>query len=180
MIPFADRLGCGQIAEGKIAKWLKSRGHSILPVYEKEIDTGKGPRIFRMSNTLVAPDMLIFKGGGEILWGEAKRKTVFAWYSKRAEWRTGIDINHYNDYLQVRHDYGLPLWLFFLHECSTPDALSLKWRNCPDECPTGLFGQEITLLAEHEGNRDDGQGHHGMVYWAHESLRLLAPLSEFR
>ena len=52
---FQENLHVGQIGESLIAAWLKSRGNSVLPVYEVEIDTGKGPRVFSPSGQIVAP-----------------------------------------------------------------------------------------------------------------------------
>ena len=43
---FSDTLKQGQLGESLIAKWLRRQGWSILPAYEKEIDNGKGPRLF--------------------------------------------------------------------------------------------------------------------------------------
>lgn len=176
MTAFTGQLAFGKVAEGKIAKWLMRRGHSILPVYEQEKHTGKGPQLFAADHSFVAPDMLVF--GNKFFWGEAKHKTVFTWHRKTSRWTTGIDAHHYKDYRMVRECHGLPLWIFFLHESDVPDGRDLK-HGCPDRCPVGLFGEEIETLAEKENHRHENWGRHGMVYWAHESLMELAPLSDF-
>lgn len=40
---FERKLEWGQAAESDIASWLMRRGYSVMPVYEKILDTGKGP-----------------------------------------------------------------------------------------------------------------------------------------
>jgi hypothetical protein len=51
-------------------------------------------------------------------------------------------------------------------------------KDSPAESPAGLFGQEIGLLQKAENHRSANWGRSGMVYWAVDSLRLLAPLEE--
>ena len=46
VVSFDEQLKIGQTAEGKIAQWFKRKGFTILPIYEKVIDTGKGPQLF--------------------------------------------------------------------------------------------------------------------------------------
>src|SRR5690349_12943290 len=95
----------GEIGEKAIALLKRLDGWIILPAYEKEIQTGKGPRLFmpfgNANLKLVAPDMLA-KRGREVCWIEAKHKTHFTWYAKTGRWQTGIDVRHYNDYLKVQ------------------------------------------------------------------------------
>lgn len=171
---FHQQLAHGQLGESIIAKWCMSRGSSVLPVYEKEIDTGKGPRFFTPEGQHAAPDMFVMPS---MHWVEAKHKTVFTWHRKTARWVTGIDLNHYEDYKRVQATSTRPVWLLFLHRCSTPDARDLA-HGCPAECPTGLFGGGLDYLAENENHRHENWGRYGMVYWAHDVLRLLAGIEE--
>ena len=86
---------------------------------------------------------------------------------------TGIDVHHYEDYCAVCEASGIPVWLLFEHTRATPDARDIR-AGCPRECPTGLFGNSLDYLREHENHRHENWGPHGMVYWAVEHLRLLA------
>jgi len=145
----------------------------VLPIYDIEYDTGKGPRIFGSDGGLVAPDLLVINHNG-VLWIEAKHKTVFTWHRNTKRWTTGIDRNHYEQYLKVQDAIGWPVWLLFLHRCSTPDVRDRRY--CPEKCPTGLFGQQLSILKKKENHRHGNWGPSGMVYWWHESLRELASI----
>jgi hypothetical protein len=174
---FQKRLSFGQMAETRIARWILRKGAIILPIYDIEYETGKGPRIFGIDEQLIAPDLLVFLQG-KMYWIEAKHKSVFTWYRKGKCWTTGIDLHHYRQYFQVEVLLGFPIRLLFLHECSTPAAIDRRYQDCPDECPVGLFGQTLQYLKEHESHRSMKHGPTGMVYWAYETLELRASLSE--
>lgn len=174
---FQNQLAFGQLAETDIARWLLARGNMLLPIYDKEYDTGKGPRIFFQGGEFVAPDFLVLKGGERLYWIEAKHKTVFTWHRITSRWTTGIDKHHYEQYCQVRKVIGFPVWLLFLHECSKPDARDLK-HGSPLECPIGLFGGDIERLKLNHDHKNWGRT--GMVYWAHEDLQQLATLDQVR
>lgn len=144
-----------------------------MPAYEIEKPTGKGPQLFSVDGDFVSPDLLAFNANG-ITWIEAKHKTCFTWYRNGGYWTTGIDLRHYEDYKRVADRTSLPVWLMFWHPRSTPDDRDLAY-NCPPECPTGLFGNDIRVLAETESHQSPNWGRSGMVYWSPKSLRLLAP-----
>lgn len=170
---FSQQLAFGQIAEGWIATWLRRRcRYTVLPVYEKEIDNGKGPRMWTPTQSLIAPDMLVMRADS-VKWVEAKRKSVFSWHRITQRWVTGIDLRHYQDYLELARSSDWPVWLLFLH---TKGASS----EGSGRCPVGLFGGELIELSQHENHRSSKWGKSGMVYWAHERLKLLATLEEVR
>ena len=176
---FSQKLGFGQVGEGLISRWLQSRGCSIFPAYEMETEDGKakpGPRMFSASGNLILPDMLAF-GGREMFWVEAKRKTCFAWNRNREKWVTGIDQHHYEQYQEVAEKTGLPVWIMFWHPHGNPSHIDTK-HDCPEECPTGLFGDDIRRLVLNESHRWPFYGRSGMVYWAHESLRRIASVED--
>lgn len=172
---FEAELENGKMGESLIAHYWLSLGYSILPVYEKQIGEYKGPTLFRIDGTLVAPDMLALGGVNNIVWVEAKHKSAFAWHRIRGIWTTGIDLHHYQQYLRVQEVTQLPVWLMFLHKpgnvaSGTPDELKGK-------SPSGLFGGPLSTLAHCEDHRwpkpMKGQPH-GMVYWDYRSLMHLA------
>jgi hypothetical protein len=173
---FEDKLAQGRVGEGAISKWLQGRGHSVSPAYEVERDSGKGPQLFAAAGDLVLPDLLAFRAGGA-MWFEAKNKTRFAWHRLTQSWTTGIDLRHYGEYQEVAIRTGLPVWLLFLHLRSTPSDADIAHR-CPPRCPTGLFGNELGRLTQTESHRSNRYGRSGMVYWAHDALRLLASVGD--
>lgn len=172
-LKFSEQLKRGQIGEGRIAAWLRGRGWSVLPVYDIEIDTGKGPRVFTPDAQLIAPDILAFRAG-DILWIEAKRKSVFTWHRITSRWVTGIDLHHYSQYLKVADLVEWPVWLLFLHENSSHPSRP----NEPWPCPTGLFGGSLKKLAKNENHRHENWGRSGMVYWSVDVLSKIAEVDE--
>jgi hypothetical protein len=173
---FEQNLAFGKIAETYIALWLRrTRGFSILPIYEKEISEGKGPRFFTPHSEVVAPDMLAMKDN-MVRWVEAKHKDVFTWWRIGQCWETGIDLHHYEEYLKIADTHPWNIWLLFLHERDYNE----RRPNEPWPCPTGLFAGDIRYLRHHESHRDDRWGKHGMVYWKDTTLRKIATLEEVK
>jgi len=165
-VTFNEQLKFGQAGEGKISRWLREKGFSVLPVYEKIINTGKGPQLyFPNDKKLIAPDMLIFKGE-KIFWIEAKHKTAFSWHRLSRRWVTGIDLRHYVDYLEVDDNTKWPVWLFFLHDGG-------QAKDSPAESPRGLFGNKLSYLRINENHRHQNWGKSGMVYWSIDNLKQL-------
>lgn len=164
---FEANLRGGKVGESYIARWLLNRGWSIFPVYEIELHTGKGPRLFLPTEQLIAPDMLIFKDGTEPRWVEAKHKTAFTWHRNNPSgWTTGIDIRHYMDYLKVNALTPFKVWIFFLHTGG-------QAKDSPPNSPSGLFAGRLDYLQRHENHRHQNGGRAGMVYWRIESLSRL-------
>ena len=168
---FSDTLRYGQAGESAIAHWLCGRGYTVMPVYEKIFDTGKGPQLYLPNDEkLIAPDMLAFNGSN-IRWIEAKHKTAFSWHRISNKWVTGIDLRHYNDYLKVASMSPWPVWLLFLHRGG-------QAKDSPPNSPAGLFGNPLDYLKENENHRHDNWGKSGMVYWSRDKLQLIASLEE--
>lgn len=167
---FAESLERGHAGESAIAEWLKQRGYTILPVYEKIFDTGKGPQLYTPDCDLVAPDLLVYRGD-RVLWVEAKRKTAFTWHRLTERWTTGIDLRHYTDYCRVADCAPWPVWLLFLHEGG-------QAKDSPPDSPAGLFGNTLDHLRQHENHRHENWGSGGMVYWGIDELKKMAELSE--
>jgi hypothetical protein len=167
---FEKSLAFGQTAESLIAVWLRGRGYTVVPVYEKLFDTGKGPQVFTPTAELVAPDMLVFKGD-RALWIEAKHKTAFTWHRLTGRWVTGVDLRHYENYCKVDDTTPWPVWLLFFHRGG-------QAKDSPADSPAGLFGNTLAYLRAHENHRHDNWGRSGMVYWAYGSLRQLATRDE--
>jgi len=167
---FSQARRYGLAGESAIAKWLRGRGFSVLPVYEKIIDTGKGPQLYVPDGTLIATDLFAFNGS-KALWIEAKHKTAFTWHRLTQRWVTGIDLRHYADYCRLDELSPWPVWLLFLHDGG-------QAKDSPPDSPAGLFGNSLAVLRKHENHQSDNWGKTGMVYWAIDSLIKLATLDE--
>ena len=171
---FHEQLAIGKAGESAIAKWLIRQGNSVLPVYEKIINEGKGPQLFTGIGGLVAPDLFAFSKSGKMYWVEAKHKTAFSWWRKGKVFETGIDLCHYRDYLQVAERTGARVAILFLHKGG-------QAKDSPPS-PSGLYGNNIDVLSQHESHRHGGWGRSGMVYWTREvdggPLKLIAEYSD--
>lgn len=168
---FNQKLSFGKTAESAIAKWLRSLGYSIMPVYEKTNDGDyKGPQLFTPNESLVAPDMFVFRDK-TCLWIEAKHKDAFSWHRITQKWVTGIDLRHYNDYCKIDDQSPFPVWLMFLHRGG-------QAKDSPPDSPTGLYGETLKYLRMHENHRHDNWGRSGMVYWSIDTLKKLASLED--
>jgi hypothetical protein len=169
------------MGQSTIARWLQSRGHSILPMYEKELDNGKGPRMFAPDREIITPDLLAIRAGNA-LWIECKHKKHFTWHRLTQRWTTGIDRYHYDEYLEIQRRYPWKIYLLFLHRERLPafsDRLkSLATGGCPVTCPTGLFGGELRYLSANINHTSGKWGKGGMVYWSAETLSLFATTEE--
>ncbi len=174
-VTFDEQLRFGKVGEGRIARWLIAKGYSVLPIYEKERETGKGPVLYSADGVAVAPDMVVYKGA-VVKWLEAKTKSSFSWHRISGEWRTGIDLRHYEEYLKVARAAPWELWLLFLH--LNPTGAKDTPLELVGKSPVGLFGNALSYLEKHEGHRHPGWGNSGMVYWGHAHLRLLAEIGD--
>lgn len=172
MNDFKTQLNYGRAAESDIAIWLRSRGNTVMPVYEKIIDDGKGPQVYSPSEAMIAPDLLTWKKNS-VTWIEAKHKTAFSWHRLTGRWVTGIDLRHYQHYLSILKTTPWPVWLLFLHEGGSA-------KDSIETSPSGLFGNDLSVLSDHENHRSDKWGRSGMVYWAIEWLKQLATIEELK
>lgn len=164
---FNKKLQYGQAGESLIANWLKTKKFNIIPVYEKIIDTGKGPQVFTMDcKRIVAPDLLCFNQKNTI-WVEAKRKKGFSWHRKTKKWVTGIDIRHYKNYLELLNNYSpYDIFLFFLQEGGS----TIGCNHAEKQQPSGLYVGNLRFLSKNENHRSSKWGNSGMVYWSEDIL----------
>ena len=169
---FQENLQVGRTGESLISKWLRKRNYHVLPVYEIEIQSGKGPRLFSPGRELIAPDMLAFDGV-HTLWIEAKHKTAFSWHRLTQCWTTGIDVRHYQDYCEVDQITPFDVWLLFLQRGG-------QAKDSPERSPSGLFANSLQHLRLHENHRSNNWGKTGMVYWSINELKLIATLETLK
>ena len=153
------------------------RGHTVLPVYDVPLHTGKGPQLFTPGQNLVAPDNLVFlrsKGpsGAPIVWAEVKSKDGFAWYRKTATWQTGIDARHFDHYVKVESVTRQPVWLLFVQRGNRTKDQPLDKHQ-----PAGVFVGKLSALAETFSHRHQIRGTE-MIFWPICALTLWASLED--
>ncbi len=147
---FEAALKQGKIGESAIATYFRNKGYAVLPAYEIEIETGKGPRLYAPDKELISPDMLVFRSD-KCFWIEAKHKTAFSWHRLTQRWVTGIDLKHYEHYCVVDESSPWPVWLLFLHRGG-------QAKDSPPDSPAGLFGNTLAYLKDNENHRHQNWG----------------------
>lgn len=163
---FKRMLRFGKTGESIIANWIKRHGLTVLPIYELEIQSGKGPQLFMPDESLIATDLFVFSTRNSY-WIEAKHKTGFTWHRISKRWVTGIDLHHYADYCKIDDWTPWDVWLLFLQAGGIT-------KDCSEPSPPGLFGNTLEFLRKNENHRHENGGKAGMVYWAINNLSKLA------
>lgn len=153
------------------------RGHTVLPVYDVPLHTGKGPQLLTPGRSLVAPDNLVFlrsqgPGGAPIIWAEVKAKDGFAWYRKTATWQTGIDARHFDHYVKVESVTRHPVWLLFVQRGNRTKDQPLDKHQ-----PAGVFVGKLSALAGTFSHRHQIRGTE-LIFWPIGALTLWASLED--
>jgi hypothetical protein len=170
---FGDSYRYGRVGERGIINWIsRTLGYNVIPTCDI-MPTGKGgPGMFNLDGKTIVPDVLVMKGKF-LRWYEIKRKARFAWNRNYRTWVTGIDISAYENYIRVVEQTKIPVWLLFLQE------QALRDEGSQGTCPTGLYGQDLAELRQHEHQRWD-KPPFPMVYWRPDDLLYLATIEEVR
>ena len=167
MVKFAQSLKEGRLIESAVAQYLMRKyGISILPVYDIEIATGKGPQFFSASGSFAAPDLLCWQRRRTMYFVEVKSKSIFTWHRITSNWVTGIDLNHYLDYRKVQELSGASVYLMFLHAGGADE------RGI--ETPSGLFHADLNTEPNHIWPHATAAFPHGVVMWRHDQLKKIA------
>ena len=176
---FQDSLAFGHAGESLVSNWLRSQGHTVVPIgspnYTLHSHQGGAPVAYTPEGPIVTPDLLCFSGDGA-RWVEVKQKSRFAWYRRGQCWNTGIDDRLWTHYRDCERVTGFPVWLLFLHRESTPSPSDQRYLPPGTTCPVGLFG--IDLVRADECKRSGRDGNRTMWYWRARDLKLLATLEE--
>ena len=180
---FNQNLKKGLAGENDIATFFKMQGFNILPVYEVETSTKKGPVLYTHYNSrLVAPDLLIFRlplqdnedAYSDTMWIEAKTKSACTFYRIGKCFETGIDLYHFNQYLEIQKTCPFPIYLTFLQKNGTAKDTPKGMKG-----PTGLFAGKLTKLAQEYSHKTEKYGKGGMIYWEpFKHLICMATLEE--
>lgn len=163
---FNDALEIGKIGESEVAKYLKSRGHHILPIYEIKGGEFEGPVLYAADGRkITAPDMVCINEKG-IKLIEVKAKNAWTKNNNLGVWNTGIDLKLLRHYNEMEKLTGWPVWIFFLQKGG-------QAKDSPPDSPPGLY---IGLLSEllKVGRFHKNGGKNGMIYWMPEHFYKLS------
>lgn len=113
----------GQWGEAVATRWLEDQGWYVAPMHS----TGNGgaPLARQRWKGLILPDLQLI-GGGETRWTEVKWKTAPVFYQITREWRHGVDLHNWEDYLELSHQSGVPGWLAIVQVKAGPDEDQLE------------------------------------------------------
>ncbi len=178
---FEQQYAMGQMGESLFARLIRSRGGFVLPAYDIEVETGKGPRLFGPDGSLVTPDMLVLSPKYRPVFAEAKTKTAFSEYhnpnrdGKRKIWQTGCDEYHFKQYVQVQKQTGIDVWLGFIQ-------LGGQAKDSPPDSPSGVFVQSLTKLEQRIDHRhlNPPPRFKPMLYWNIYDLIKTATIEELK
>lgn len=95
----------GRWGENHVRQWFERCGYFVVPT--NCIEDGGAPRLTGLLDSYVLPDIQVAYEG-VLRWVECKTKTRACWYQKAGEWRHGIGLRLWLDYLAVEHATGLP------------------------------------------------------------------------
>jgi len=104
---------------------------------------------------------------GKCFFVEAKNKNAFTWHRITERWTTGIDLSHYNDYLEIMRKIDIPIYLIFNHRGGT--------AKDSEKSDSGLFAQDLRYLRNNENHRCGPKPHckNGMVFWSKDNLKRI-------
>lgn len=155
LIPFEERpeYKRGVAAEVDVAHMLQSHGAYVIPQYNYRQGAegkNKGPRMRCRDHGLVLPDHdVMCPWPGTRIWVEVKAKSnPTPFWIKGGVLQHGIDLSHYNDYLEVEKISGNEVWLVVCEPDNT-------WIGC---------GRLRTLKYDHK-RPINNYGKGGMIYF---------------
>ena len=181
MNDFQTKLKQARRREKILKAYFINRGYAVCQTEEGLSGQYKGPRIDTPDGELIKPDLFLMKwkdDGPRVFWIDVKDKAVFTWHRITSCWCTGIDTRCYESYTALATGSGVHVFLFFLHEISTPNAIDLAYPECPKQCPTGLFLVNVMTPINHSFK--GGNNGLPMVYWAHAQLKKIIEIKELK
>lgn len=113
-------------AENQVRQHLMRQGLFVVPTHA--IEDGGAPLLLGMLSAARLPDFQV-AGAGAARWVEVKWKDHPALYQKAREFRHGIDLPAWTDYLMVERESGIPGMLIILQfrpgASAAPDPMLL-------------------------------------------------------
>lgn len=182
MNDFVKQLDYAELQEYRIACWLREGGYTVLHVFqEHKPGRYRGPRVLTPRRSIIAPDLLVVAGPGELaglcwappFWVEAKGKSGWTWTQKLGRWEWGMEKKFYDDYLALDCN---PYPILVMTAC---EGKPTKGDERPNQ--SGLFLRALAQLAAGrpriwmpEPGTETCYGREGMVYWPQTEFFKIA------
>lgn len=112
---FEEKLAFGKEGEHEVGEYFMKLGYSLLPLYQFTEDIA--PKIYSEVETIISPDIFI-SGKEKAFWVEVKTKNRWINYNRIRE--TGLNKRHYDEYIKIRHNTKLPVYVVFNHKDDNP------------------------------------------------------------
>lgn len=109
----------GRACEEAVREWFRSHGWYVLALYA--IETGRAPALIGELQNYVLPDLQVSRRGAT-RWVEVKAKTLAPYYQRAREYRHGVNLDNWEQYLDVETKTGIPGYLAVLQLKPGPDA----------------------------------------------------------
>lgn len=127
---FEESLARGREAEKAVSGWLQRRGWGVIPSYNYTSETGpKGPRARFLSESLIIPDLDVFKGGAR-RWVEVKYYDHAPLNRKLGKHVHGIPRYYYDHYMRVEMESGHRVYLAIVED-RIPRLLIAELKTLP-------------------------------------------------
>lgn len=114
---FEEKLAFGKEGEHEVGEYFMNRGYSLLPLYQFEDKLA--PKIYTNSGVIISPDIFV-SGRHKAFWVEVKTKK--RWIKFKGTLETGLNNRHYDEYIKIRQNTGLPLYVVFNHKEDDPNG----------------------------------------------------------
>ena len=93
----------GRWGENEVRSWFERCGWFVVPT--NCIEDGGAPMLTGLLEARVLPDLQVARAGS-MRWVEVKTKTRACYYQKASQWRHGIGLRVWLDYVAVEHKTG--------------------------------------------------------------------------
>ncbi len=164
MNEFQDRLEIGRQAELAIEAYFRKEDWFVE--YKARM-TGK-PCANSLADTIILPDLFIFKEGKGPFAVEVKSSTSWSWNTFHKQFQIGIVKRQFNDYLKYQKLTKIPVWIYYLCAGGIP-------KHCDKHSPKGLFCAEVSKLIDVVDNDFIGNDYFPpSYYWNHDKFFRVA------
>lgn len=111
---FNEQLAFGEEGEHEVARYLISKGVSVMPLYQFE--NSHAPLIYTINTNVVSPDLICFKD--DCFMVEVKTKNQ--WVKFKGITETGFNKKHFDHYKSIQDITGKQVYVFFNHKKQKP------------------------------------------------------------